>query len=193
VAEPADPHVVATVVSPPVAAIVAEMVTSSDDYTAEQLTRLLGNGSTARGTQAIHDTLAALGVPLNGVVIDDGSGLARNDRVTCAALLAAIALTQQPRFAAVNRGLPIAGETGTLVIRFRDDALTGRLRAKTGTLDNVTGLTGVIDGDSGLQFAFLAAGNFSTQAGENLSDAVARALATARTTRVDAAALVPSP
>jgi D-alanyl-D-alanine carboxypeptidase/D-alanyl-D-alanine-endopeptidase (penicillin-binding protein 4) len=193
VAAPEDARTVAAVESPPMSAIVGEMVTASDDYTAEQLTRLLGNGSTARGTQAIHDDLSSLGIPMAGVAIHDGSGLARDDRVTCAALLAAIGLTQQSRFAAVNGALPIGGETGTLVIRFRDDPLQGRLRAKTGTLDNVTGLTGVVDDDSGLQFAFLASGNFSAQGGEDLSDAVARALANARTTRVDAAAIVPSP
>jgi D-alanyl-D-alanine carboxypeptidase/D-alanyl-D-alanine-endopeptidase (penicillin-binding protein 4) len=186
-------RLVATVASPPMSAMVGEMVTASDDYTAEELTRLIGHGSTARGTQAIRDTLAALGVPMSGVAINDGSGLARDDRVTCAALLAAIALTQQPRFSTVNRALPIGGETGTLVIRFRDDALGGRLRAKTGTLDNVTGLTGVVDRDNGLQFAFLATGNFSTQGGDDLADAVARVLATARATPVDAAAIVPSP
>jgi D-alanyl-D-alanine carboxypeptidase/D-alanyl-D-alanine-endopeptidase (penicillin-binding protein 4) len=193
VTAPMSPRVVATVVSAPLSAIVGEMVTASDDYTAEQLTRLLGNGSTARGTQAIRDALTALGLPMAGVAIHDGSGLARDDQVTCAALLAAVGLTQQSRFAAVDRALPIGGETGTLVARFRDDALGGRLRAKTGTLDNVTGLAGVVDRHAGLQFAFLGAGSFSNRGGDDLSDAVARALANARATRIDASAVVPSP
>ena len=50
------------------------------------------DGTTAAGTRAIPEVLGRLGVPVTGVALVDGSGLSRDDRVTCAALMAAVAL-----------------------------------------------------------------------------------------------------
>ena len=57
-------------------------------------------------------------------------------------------------------------QTGTLAERFVGDPLAGKLRAKTGSIDGVVGLVGVIDGPDDLHFAFLANGDFSTATGD---------------------------
>jgi D-alanyl-D-alanine carboxypeptidase/D-alanyl-D-alanine-endopeptidase (penicillin-binding protein 4) len=177
----ADADEIAHVDSPPLPAIVEEMLTVSNNETAELLTRELGfersgTGTTATGTQAVKIALAHLGVPVTGVELHDGSGLAPTNRVTCAALMHVIELSSRTKLAAVDRGLPIAGQTGTLAPRFTGTPLAGRLRAKTGHIDGVVGLTGLVDAATGSdvapRFAFLANGTFSTSEGEQLQDQI---------------------
>ena len=55
-------------------------------------------------------------------------------------------------------GLAVAGETGTLAERWRGTPVAGRLRAKTGSLRNVTALAGEIEPLAGgmVTFAYVA-------------------------------------
>jgi len=130
----------------------------------------------------IRQVLAGLGVQVSGIALHDGSGLAPDNRVTCATLAGVVALGNQPKLSAIMSGLPVAGRTGTLIGRFAGTSLAGRLRAKTGHINGVVGLAGVVDpsraaGRAGsVRFAFLANGNFSTAAGENLQDQVGGAI-----------------
>jgi D-alanyl-D-alanine carboxypeptidase/D-alanyl-D-alanine-endopeptidase (penicillin-binding protein 4) len=190
---PSDAHEIAHIDSAPLRAVVEEMLTGSDDFTAEQILRELGNGDTTYGAAVVLRTLNALHVPTAGVVLHDGSGLARDDRVTCGALLAVVQLAATTPFAAINRGLPIAGRSGTLARRFLGDPLQGRLRAKTGTLDGVVGLAGFVDETPSLRFAFLAGGPFTTFGGQSLQTAVARLIAAAPTQKPTPASFVPVP
>ena len=173
---------VAHVDSPPLSDVVGEMLRGSDNYTAELLLRASshenGPHTTAGALSDERAALTRLAVPLSGSELHDGSGLAPDDRVRCDTLLAAVQLSQtDPRFAAIDRGLPVAGRTGTLAARFLGDALAGRLRAKTGSIDGVVGLAGVVDGARPLRFAFLARGGFSNPAGQALQEKVAHAVA----------------
>jgi D-alanyl-D-alanine carboxypeptidase len=70
------------------------------------------------------------------------------------------------------------------------DPLEGVLRAKTGQIDGVVGLVGVIDGPRARHFAFVANGDFSSAVGHGLQDEVARRVAAAPA--LDASA-VPGP
>jgi D-alanyl-D-alanine carboxypeptidase/D-alanyl-D-alanine-endopeptidase (penicillin-binding protein 4) len=179
---------VADVASPPLVQIVEQMLTVSNDETAELLTREVGRvragvGTTAAGTLEIPAVLAALGVPVQGVVLHDGSGLAPDDRITCASLLGVVSLATQARFSPITQGLAVAGQSGTLAGRLVGTALAGRLRAKTGHIDGVVGLAGVVDAaapaghpsrdDQLVRFAFLANGDFSTATGDTLQDQIA--------------------
>jgi D-alanyl-D-alanine carboxypeptidase/D-alanyl-D-alanine-endopeptidase (penicillin-binding protein 4) len=125
-------------------------------------------------------------------VLHDGSGLAPADRVNCATMLKVIQLATKPKFAAIDRGLPVAARTGTLAERFVGGPLAGKLRAKTGSIAGVVGLVGVVDGPDDLRFAFLANGAFSEAAGAQLQAAVANAVGSTPDLRVPAA-LVPAP
>ncbi len=179
---PADAQEIAHVESPPLSAIVADMLTTSNNYTAEILIRELGvarskAGTTAAGTSAVVGELASLGVPTAGVTLHDGSGLAPDDRVTCDALLRVLALTHRAKFAAIDRGLPVAGRTGTLALRFLGDPLGGVLRAKTGSINGVVSLSGTIDAGPRPWFAFVANGSFSTAGGGQLQGDIAHAVA----------------
>ncbi|MDQ1467577.1 MAG: hypothetical protein QOH10_1992 [Actinomycetota bacterium] len=180
---PATARTIASVRSPRLDVIVANMLTVSDNYTAELLVRSVGvavdgAGSTAAGLRAVVATLARMGVPTAAVNLLDGSGLSPGDRVTCASLLAAVELGDHSEGHALRVGLPIAGRTGTLARRFLGDPLAGRLRAKTGHIDGVVGLAGVVPTTAGtLRFAFLANGDFTVSGGEDLQDRIAHLVA----------------
>jgi D-alanyl-D-alanine carboxypeptidase/D-alanyl-D-alanine-endopeptidase (penicillin-binding protein 4) len=151
--------------------IVHTMLSSSDNFTAELLTKELGvhtakQGTTVAGVAATTAKLKELGVPLADGALKDGSGLDRGNRVTCANLVATLTLAQRPEFATLYDGLPVAGRNGTLVGDFIGTPLEGNFRGKTGSLDGVTGLTGVFDLGRRIEFAFLDNGSFSETQGE---------------------------
>ncbi len=137
-------QVIGSVESAPLSEIVREMLTNSDNNTAEMLVKEIGladdpnavppGGATrAAGLTVIDRTLRSWGVPMDGVRILDGSGLHLENRLTCAAVLQVL---QRSRGTALASSLAIAGRTGTLDDEFVGSPMTGRLFAKTGTLGN---------------------------------------------------------
>jgi len=136
----ADPAMadIASIQSATLDAVVAEMLTTSDNNTAELLLKELGfadsaTGTRAAGLNAVDRTLRSWGVPMDGVRPLDGSGLSLENRVTCAAILAVL---QRSVGTTLLPGLPVAGRTGTLAGEFLGTSVEGRLAAKTGTLEN---------------------------------------------------------
>jgi D-alanyl-D-alanine carboxypeptidase/D-alanyl-D-alanine-endopeptidase (penicillin-binding protein 4) len=180
---PAGASQIASVRSPPLTAVIAEMLGSSDNFTAEMLVKEIAVrsgrvGTTDNGVAVIRRTINALGLPTQGWVMVDGSGLSRDNRVSCPLLLGAIALARTPQFAAIASGLPVAGRSGTLVQRLAGTELDGVLRAKTGTLDGVTGLVGFIDLHANVDFALLLNGGAAgTGAGADERDRIALQIA----------------
>jgi D-alanyl-D-alanine carboxypeptidase/D-alanyl-D-alanine-endopeptidase (penicillin-binding protein 4) len=157
---PGGAHELAAVHSAPLAEIVEETLTVSDNDAAEVLAHqvglaVAGSGSFRGGADAVERTLTRLGVPLDGARIHDGSGLARQDRLDPRTLLAVLQLAadpDHPELRAVVTGLPVAGFTGSLDDRFdqSDPQALGRVRAKTGTLSGTSALAGIAtdrDGD----------------------------------------------
>lgn len=136
-------------------------LTWSNNFIAEQVLRTLAwrmtgePGDWAAGQDILRGYWSALGNDPEQVVIENGSGLSRNGRLTTSGLVDLIAMAQ--REAGGGPGLldvlPVAGEEGTLRSRLR---LSGkRVRAKTGTLRDVSALTGVITSEDGApQIAF---------------------------------------
>jgi D-alanyl-D-alanine carboxypeptidase/D-alanyl-D-alanine-endopeptidase (penicillin-binding protein 4) len=165
--DPALP-VLASVESQPLTAVLAEMLTTSDNDTAEMLLKELGavdtgEGTVAGGLNVVDRTLRAWGIPMEGVRFVDASGLSTDNRMTCAALLA---LLQRVEGTPVAAGLPVAGTSGTLEDAFVGTPLQGRLIAKTGTLGNppanldppaVKGLAGYLPtaGGSTIEFVMI--------------------------------------
>ncbi|MEO6653791.1 MAG: D-alanyl-D-alanine carboxypeptidase/D-alanyl-D-alanine-endopeptidase, partial [Ilumatobacteraceae bacterium] len=129
----------ASVASQPIAAVIEEMLTNSDNNTAELMVKEIGLASAGSGTRtagldAIESVIAGWGIDTTGLVLGDGSGLSLDNRVTCAQMLGV--LQHAGYDSPVGQGLAVAGETGTLADVFGDTAVAGRLRGKTGTLNN---------------------------------------------------------
>ncbi len=179
---PTEAVTLARIDSPPLPEVVGEMLQNSDNLAAEVLLKELGRGpggqgSTSGGITALRSGLLAAGFDGTGLVLADGSGLDRADRLSCR-LLADVLAEGGPQ-GAVSRQLPVAGRSGTLVDRFRGTPAEGRLRAKTGSLRGVAGLAGWIEGTSGedaLVFSLLA-NEVSGPRASILQDGLALALA----------------
>jgi len=141
----------ADVESAPVAALVRHIDVYSDNFYGEMLLKEVGavqgsGGSAAAGIAVFRRLLTAAGVPLAGVRTVDGSGLSLIDRWTplgLATLLRTMWLDTGLRPYLVP-ALPIAGETGTLDRRMRTGPAHGLVRAKTGTTDNASSLSGFV-------------------------------------------------
>ena len=129
----------ASIDSAPLSDVVAEMLGNSDNNTAEMVVKELGYTGSAPGTReaglgVVRSQLAEWGVDVAPIVLVDGSGLSLDNRLTCDAVLTVL---QRSGFESpVGQGLPVAGQTGTLAGVFVDHPVAGRLRGKTGTLNN---------------------------------------------------------
>lgn len=181
---PPDAAAIASVESAPLSAVVASMLSSSDNLSAELFTKELGvrvsqQGSTLAGITAIKGKLRELGIPVdNGLTLIDGSGLDRGNRVTCRILVAALGLGDQPGMRTLWDGLPVAGVSGTLFDELNDTKLAGQMRGKTGSLDGVSGLLGMVDLGRSVRFAFLDNGDFTEREARTLRAEAANLIAT---------------
>jgi len=149
---------IASVRSQPLSTIVAWMFKTSDNLTAELLTKELGvrvsqPGTTAAGVDVIRSTLRSLGVSLDSQTMIDGSGLDRGNRLTCRILAAVVRLGTRPALQVLQAGLPVAPAS-----------FDGRVHAKGGYLTDVTGLAGTVSGADTLTFSFLANGGVPVKA-----------------------------
>ena len=154
-------RLVAEVSSPDLTATVTHINTYSSNLGSELLLKrigleVLGEGSTAAGARAVFQRLTDLGVPMNDVVVNDGSGLAESNRLTCEAVAAVLTLAGSD--SAFADSLAIAGVRGTLSQRFLESPITGQVQAKTGRLSGVRALSGYADSladDDSLTFAYI--------------------------------------
>jgi D-alanyl-D-alanine carboxypeptidase/D-alanyl-D-alanine-endopeptidase (penicillin-binding protein 4) len=95
--------------------------------------------------RAVHQWFASKGLDSAGLVLDNGSGLSRSERIKPAQLADLLALAWDGRQAPeLLMSLPVAGVDGTLSRRFKGSAAEGRARMKTGTLKDAVALAGYV-------------------------------------------------
>ena len=152
--------------SPPLADVVRDINKYSNNVMAQQLFLTLGLQATGRGTPltaraALRDWMQQrLGEgpqALDGLVIDNGSGLSRETRLS-AALLAKLLQSAwgSSVMPELMSSLPISGLDGTLR---RSRAPLGRAHLKTGSLRDVAGVAGYVLGAGGRRFVLVALAN----------------------------------
>ncbi len=132
------------------------MLEDSSNFDAEQCLRVLGDhcrhdGSLAGGLAAMQEQLRKQikEVP-DGVVLLDGSGLSKDNRLTPGMLVVALFSSRDgPGGALLRECLPVAGKTGTLAERFVGSDLVGRVRAKTGWIRGASALSGLVQRQDG--------------------------------------------
>jgi serine-type D-Ala-D-Ala carboxypeptidase/endopeptidase (penicillin-binding protein 4) len=160
---------IASVLSPPLAEIIQQMLTESNNVIAENLARQVaiatGRPASFSGAAAAETAvLRRLGV--GGISLVDGSGLSPQDQITPNTLVHLIRLAaspSEPELRPVLTGLPVAGFSGTLapggsVFNDLGQPALGVVRAKTGNLLSVVSLAGIAYAKNGqvLAFAFMA-------------------------------------
>jgi D-alanyl-D-alanine carboxypeptidase/D-alanyl-D-alanine-endopeptidase (penicillin-binding protein 4) len=158
----------ASVASPPLSEIVAQMLGESNNVIAENLARQVAvatgqPASFSGAARAVINELRRLGIT-TGIHLVDGSGLSPQDAIAPVTLVKVLELaTDRTRYRALLAGLPVAGFSGTLsagesVFSGISGAALGSIRAKTGNLGTVAALAGLAYDKSGevLVFAFMA-------------------------------------
>ena len=151
-ATPAGARVLASHLGRPLAEVVRGMMKRSDN----PLTRLtylrLGAATAAAledtrpaAQRAVQQWFADKGLDSAGLVLDNGSGLSRSERIKPAQMAALLGVAWDGRQAPeLLTSLPVAGVDGTLSRRFKGSAAEGRARMKTGTLKDAVALAGYV-------------------------------------------------
>jgi D-alanyl-D-alanine carboxypeptidase/D-alanyl-D-alanine-endopeptidase (penicillin-binding protein 4) len=153
------PRILAEHASPPLLDYLSVVNKRSNNLFAELLFRTLGRDGGGLGTaeaaaQAVRSSLASVGVDTSGIVQMDGSGLSAGNRVRASTLVGTlVGMAGTPDWDEFQGTLPVAGNRRELARMYRTPA-AGNLRAKTGTMDRVSALTGLVRSADGERLAF---------------------------------------
>ena len=155
----------ASTLSPPLSEIAAKTMKPSQNLYTELLLRTIGERlrqpddqqttSDKIGSDAVQSLLLRAGVSPRSVIQYDGSGLSRHNLITPDSAVKLYQYMDRSRFGNVWRNsLTIGGVDGTLRNRFRNTTAQANVRGKTGTLDQVSALSGYVTSKSGKRFTF---------------------------------------
>lgn len=149
-------------ISPPLADAVREMNKWSSNVIAQQLLATLALEQTdsldmlASGARIAGDSLAAAGIPTQGLVIDNGSGLSRTSAIRADALgELLIQAWKRPWMPEFMSSLSLAGVDGTARRRLSDSPANGQAHIKTGTLNGVRAMAGYVLDRNGRRHALV--------------------------------------
>ena len=160
------PVQIAQLESPPFSMIAAKTMKPSQNLYTETILWALGEQlgdktnpratSAERGIAVVRRFLNEIGVAPDGLIQYDGSGLSRHNLVTPAALVTVYTyMAKQSRYAgAWFESLTIGGIDGTLASRFKGTKTKGNVRGKTGTIDQVSALSGYVTTTGGERLVF---------------------------------------
>ena len=153
----------ATLDSPPLWDVVRDINKLSNNVMARQLFLTLATAraappaTTARATETVQTWLAQKNLRMPELVLDNGSGLSRRERISAGSLarllIAADGSRVRDEFAS---SLSVAAMDGTLTRRFLNGTVAEQALLKTGTLDGVRALAGYVIDNDGRRFAVVA-------------------------------------
>lgn len=156
--------------SPPLADVIRDVNRFSNNVMAQQVFLSLslqaqGSGTPAGSRELVRRWLVErAGCDAAAVVVDNGSGLSRENRLSAACLAALLRQAwRSPWMPELLASLPVAGE-GTAR---RATGAAGRAHLKTGSLNNVAGLAGVVHAADGRRQVFVALINHPAAAGDD--------------------------
>jgi len=166
---------IAKLESPPLSLIAQKTLKPSQNMYTETLLWTLGENARARtafptfagtcgscvdsaelGLGEVKGFLTSIGVAPDGIIQHDGSGLSRHNLITPAAVVQLYTyMGKQSRFSQAWRdSLTIGGVDGTLKNRFKGTRAAGNVRGKTGTIDQVSALSGYVRTAAGEEIVF---------------------------------------
>ncbi|MDQ7816043.1 MAG: D-alanyl-D-alanine carboxypeptidase/D-alanyl-D-alanine-endopeptidase [Melioribacteraceae bacterium] len=153
--------------SPPLKEILKGLMKRSQNMYAETMVRTMGwqrsgIGSFDEGKKVVEEVLAGFGIKPDTYAYVDGSGLTRYDYISPNQVIKILKGMKQSKERDIWLDLfPIAGIDGTLRLRMKGTRAEGNVRAKTGTISNVRGLSGYLTTENGeeIVFSFLVNGH----------------------------------
>ena len=163
---------VATLQSPPLYDVVRDINKLSNNVMARQLFLTLAAdaypppATTAHAAAAVRRWLAQRKLAFPELVLDNGSGLSRRERISARSmarlLLAADASKERLDYMS---SLAVSATDGTVRKRFQYDALADQAFLKTGTLEGVRAIAGYVLGPTGRRFVAVCFVNHPNAAG----------------------------
>ena len=178
-ATPNNARLFATHSSAPLSELIRDINKFSNNVMARQLFLSLSVSPSAPATiehseQTVHDWLVQKKLSFPELVLENGAGLSRAERISPHSMTLLLQTAQDsPLQSEFEASLPILGVDGTLKKRFRDSAVTRHAHLKTGTLDGVKTVAGYVQSRSGKQWImvfFINSPNAS--AGQRAQDAL---------------------
>ena len=162
---PKNAKLLARAYSPDLAEIIRDINKYSNNTMAQQLFLSLGaqfrndaDGDDAKAAQrVIRQWLAKKGITAPHLVMENGSGLSRAERVSAREMAQMLqAAWKSPYAAEFISSLPIAGKDGTMRKRLKTTAMNGQAHIKTGTLNTVRAISGFSRDNNGHTWAVVA-------------------------------------
>lgn len=155
-ATPADAHEVAVHESPVLADIVRDINKFSNNVMARNLFLTIGEvkgrapATLAGSAQQVEKFLHSEGLAMPDLVLENGSGLSRDERISATSMAALLQTANaSPVAQAYIESLPIVGVDGTMRNRLVNMAIDGNAHIKTGTLRDVRSIAGYVGAENG--------------------------------------------
>ncbi len=156
---------IASLESPPLGLIAEKTMKPSQNLYTELILRVLGEErgdktdlektSAQKGIEVVQKLLRKAGAEPESVVQYDGSGLSRHNLITPDSAVSLYTYMNRSAHALMWRNsLTVGGVDGTLKNRFKGTSAEANARGKTGTIDQVSALSGYVTAKSGEAFVF---------------------------------------
>ena len=164
-AVPKSARVLARAFSPDLVEVIRDINKYSNNTMAQQLFLSLGeryrneaDGDDAKAAQrVIRQWLAKKGITASHLVMENGSGLSRDERVSAREMATLLqAAWKSPYAAEFMASMPLVGMDGTMRKRLKRTALQGEGHIKTGTLNTVRAIAGFSRDSNGNTWAVVA-------------------------------------
>ena len=167
---PAKAKLIATTESPPLADVVRDINKFSNNVMARQLFLTLSAdawvgsikepGNASRSAQVVKEWLSRKNIAAPELVLENGSGLSRNERISASTLAqmldAAWRSSVMPEFMS---SMSLLGLDGTLRRRNRGESIAGQAHVKTGTLNDARAIAGYLLDQSGRRWIVIMMAN----------------------------------
>lgn len=153
--------------SKPLSEVITYINKYSNNVMTRQLLLTIGKnnadvaGNKTAGREAIADWLQDIGIPAPELIIENGSGLSRNTRISAITLANmlkhALHSPYQPEFFS---SLPLVGVDGTVRKRLKGIIPPGNARIKTGIIDNVRSMAGYVKSKNNKNYIIVSLQNY---------------------------------
>ncbi len=156
---PAGARLIAAQESPPLGLLIRDINKFSNNVMTQQLFLTMGAaggepGSAARGADAVRGLLTARGITAPGLVLENGCGLSRIERISAASLADVLGdAWKSPWMSELMSSLPISGVDGTMKAR---NVASGAAHMKTGLLEDTRAVAGYVLAASGRRYVVVA-------------------------------------
>ncbi len=110
--------------------------------------------SRERGAETIKAWLASKEIDASELVIENGSGLSRNERISAGTMAhVLVAAFRSPTMPEFISSMPLVGYDGTMRQRLQERSVAGNAHIKTGSLNEVRAIAGYVLAASGKRYA----------------------------------------